>query len=858
MTTTSFAPTNAAVCLVGQFAEDATNPGGHTNALHWGDNSVHTTAGWYSEMAFVFTGTQLQLLCSIDANAGLSYKVDGGSWVQWGNNNGSAGVTWTTFGPSGLSALADCDHYIVLKTTIASGFGTRVWVDLTAGIVVTGASPAIRAINPLDQWYIYTPPDSGSAIALSYNAHTTSSAQLLAFGATAATIQTAITTATASQGLGLTGAQVSAIGTNSFLVMIPAAVASLNIPLYVASGGGQVVTNKGFDVYHPYGYSIYYPADFNASDNFGANQPTGKYIYTAVLPTPQTITSATGNAVNPVVCTLINHGLSNGNLIEITGAAGNTALNGVWPATLIDANTFSLPTTGNGTYTGSSATMYANLFAFEDAAASLGGTGGGLMTRFATSKYHGPYTAQVPSGGFFNASECVRWLGGGSEIWAYVAGSGAFGAANSLVLTLRQGQNGISYSTWSQDVDNHFTTEARWIRLGTNLSNNYLTEYSLVIEQGNYITGSEIIALSMQAPLVHGAPSVRPQVIGVGDSFTASAGLGFPEVSDWSVISKCLSFGAWNRGIGGTTLHNFTGTSGLIDGSNNAFTANSVEGRIANITAIANPKICRLMIGTNDVTQSTYNATHVTLTGIFLSDNQGDQLNSWVPPGSGSSISLTYNSITTSGGQLFPFNASAATIQTAAQTATGSGGLGLTGAIVVANTAGGFNIIIPNAVAVVGQNLSSSAGTLVNIGTANFTVAQFLTSANAVMAAMNAAWTTTTVIVAAILSQLLPQPDSTVWGARNITAWKTLFNAVLATAAATANTNGPCKFVYVDATHSPAGDWNPQPYPAGDTLESWHPNPQGYAKEASAYLQAYLVATQSSFRLITLGGGING
>jgi hypothetical protein len=62
-----------------------------------------------------------------------------------------------------------------------------------------------------------------------------------------------------------------------------------------------------------------------------------------------TITAATNAA--PIVITSAGHNLSTGTLVTISGVTGNTAANGTFQVTVIDANTFSLGgSTGNGAY----------------------------------------------------------------------------------------------------------------------------------------------------------------------------------------------------------------------------------------------------------------------------------------------------------------------------------------------------------------------------------------------------------------------------------------------------------------------------------------------------------------------------
>ena len=65
---------------------------------------------------------------------------------------------------------------------------------------------------------------------------------------------------------------------------------------------------------------------------------------------PVAVTSATN--ASPIVITSTGHSLNTGDAISISGVAGNTAANGIFTVTKIDANTFSLNgSTGNAAYT---------------------------------------------------------------------------------------------------------------------------------------------------------------------------------------------------------------------------------------------------------------------------------------------------------------------------------------------------------------------------------------------------------------------------------------------------------------------------------------------------------------------------
>ena len=61
------------------------------------------------------------------------------------------------------------------------------------------------------------------------------------------------------------------------------------------------------------------------------------------------ITGATN--ANPIVITSAAHGLTNGDSVVISGVLGNTAANGTKTVTVVNANSFSIATAGNGAYT---------------------------------------------------------------------------------------------------------------------------------------------------------------------------------------------------------------------------------------------------------------------------------------------------------------------------------------------------------------------------------------------------------------------------------------------------------------------------------------------------------------------------
>lgn len=84
------------------------------------------------------------------------------------------------------------------------------------------------------------------------------------------------------------------------------------------------------------------------------------------------ITGATN--ASPIVITSASHGLSTGVVLTISGVGGNTAANGTFVITKVDANTFSLnSSTGNGAYTSGGTWNVTGLYEYEIAAAGADG-----------------------------------------------------------------------------------------------------------------------------------------------------------------------------------------------------------------------------------------------------------------------------------------------------------------------------------------------------------------------------------------------------------------------------------------------------------------------------------------------------
>lgn len=79
----------------------------------------------------------------------------------------------------------------------------------------------------------------------------------------------------------------------------------------------------------------------------------GKYDSLGTILVPANLSGTITNATNAnpiVLTTTLPHGLVNGDTVTISLVTGNTAANGVQVVTVIDANDFSIPVAGNGSY----------------------------------------------------------------------------------------------------------------------------------------------------------------------------------------------------------------------------------------------------------------------------------------------------------------------------------------------------------------------------------------------------------------------------------------------------------------------------------------------------------------------------
>lgn len=110
--------------------------------------------------------------------------------------------------------------------------------------------------------------------------------------------------------------------------------------------------------------------------------------------TAKTISAATN--ASPISVTATSHGFSTNDWVVISGVVGNTAANGVWQITVVDANTFTLNgSTGNGAYTSGGIADKSRVVVFQ-------ATFGSSSANYAWQEF-----------GVFNASTAGRMLNRG-------------------------------------------------------------------------------------------------------------------------------------------------------------------------------------------------------------------------------------------------------------------------------------------------------------------------------------------------------------------------------------------------------------------------------------------------------------
>jgi hypothetical protein len=117
------------------------------------------------------------------------------------------------------------------------------------------------------------------------------------------------------------------------------------------------------------------PVAPDAAPTFRVYGPSGILSAAGGTCTPAHTGSVTGASnASPVVITSASHGLQTGQRVTVSGVGGNTAANGTFVVTRVDANTFSLDgSTGNGAYTSGGTWLVTGFY--KAAVVATGGNG---------------------------------------------------------------------------------------------------------------------------------------------------------------------------------------------------------------------------------------------------------------------------------------------------------------------------------------------------------------------------------------------------------------------------------------------------------------------------------------------------
>jgi len=108
------------------------------------------------------------------------------------------------------------------------------------------------------------------------------------------------------------------------------------------------------------------PTDADASPSVHVYGSSGTPLTTTTgsLKDSGSITGATN--ASPIVITSASHGLTTGTRVTVASVGGNTAANGDFTVTRVDANTFSLDgSTGNASYTSGGTWHVSGLYGFS-------------------------------------------------------------------------------------------------------------------------------------------------------------------------------------------------------------------------------------------------------------------------------------------------------------------------------------------------------------------------------------------------------------------------------------------------------------------------------------------------------------
>ena len=279
-------------------------------------------AGTSQQFVTVGSGSVLDLSGQMTGTTGSQLTKEGlGTLILTNNNSGYVGPF-----------TVDHDAGAVQITNSASlGGATTSTVEK---LVLTGA-----ATTPLD-----------TSFALSYGTGVGSTTGAIAYTGTtadAAAVQAALNGLTAinSSGGSVQVYQINTTGPNTeaFFITFTGTFAGTNVTQAVTASVTQ----------GPGSFSSVFPSTTGGLPSpYVVTVGNNSELQLSNLSTGA-ITGATNPTTGPIVIKSVANGLSSGQVVSISGVLGNTAANGLFTITVVDANDFSLNgTVGNGVYTG--------------------------------------------------------------------------------------------------------------------------------------------------------------------------------------------------------------------------------------------------------------------------------------------------------------------------------------------------------------------------------------------------------------------------------------------------------------------------------------------------------------------------
>lgn len=183
------------------------------------------------------------------------------------------------------------------------------------------------------------------------------------------------------------------------------------------------------------------PEDPTAGRHFAARYGNGIQVLTATGFGTEAAASITGASnASPIVITAEGHGYNSGDSININGVAGNTAANGTWTITRLNADTFSLDgSTGNGAFTAWTATSGAAVPTSVRNLRTTHCTFSSNMTNYQKEVYK--YTA-----GLMATAGLTPWLQFGEFLWWFFSygAKNVTGASNASPVAITCAGHGLT------------------------------------------------------------------------------------------------------------------------------------------------------------------------------------------------------------------------------------------------------------------------------------------------------------------------------------------------------------------------------------------------------------------------------